>query len=271
MDNHKLRQLQLIETEMLEAFAEICEKNDLTYYLCFGTLLGAIRHKGFIPWDDDIDVVMPRKDFEIFRKIAPKELNSEYFFHDNKVDKDEPSGLIRIRKNNTIYADEKTLRLNLMHYGIWLDIYALDNVSSPNSLLFNIQVFLRMFLYHITVQRALKNCHDLSLIRRVVHYLSCILPTKIWSDIRDFVYRLNKNDNSEYCICFYAAFKTRDLKKHIMQKSDLYPPVKAEFEGREYNVPNNWDHILKQSYGDYMTLPPEEERTTFHNPSVWKM
>lgn len=270
--NNKLRKLQFLEIELLDEFVRICDKYNLTYYLYYGTLLGAVRHKGFIPWDDDTDVVMPRRDFECFRKVAPKELSSDFFFHDNNVDLNNPSGLIRIRKKNTVYADEMSLRLNLMHYGIWIDIYPLDNVKSPKSPLFKFQIFLRTFLKPIVFHRSLKNLRGLPLIRKIIHYLSCFLSTKTWSKIRDCIYQLNKNESSEYCICFYATYYgTLDAKNHVRKKSDLYPPVKAEFEGKEYNVPNHYDYLLKQIYGDYMTLPPEEKRTIYHNPSVWKM
>lgn len=266
--NNKLRKLQFLEIELLDEFVRICDKYNLTYYLYYGTLLGAVRHKGFIPWDDDTDVVMPRRDFECFRKVAPKELSSDFFFHDNNVDPNNPSGLIRIRKNNTVYADEMSLRLNLMHYGIWIDIYPLDNVKSPKSPLFKFQIFLRTFLKPIVFHRSLKNLRGLPLIRKIIHYLSCIFPTKIWSQIRDALYKLNSDDTSDYCINFYSTYK---IKNDLMPKEVFYPSIKVEFEGRKFNVPCHWNYVLKQIYGDYMTLPPEEKRTIYHNPSVWKM
>ena len=261
-----IKKLQLIEIEMLDEFVRICENNHLTYYLYYGTLLGAIRHQGFIPWDDDLDVVMPIDDYEKFKKIAPEQINHEkYYFHDYS-DKQNPFGLLRIRRNGTTYADYKTLRLKMQNYGCWIDIFRLDNVDSDKSLLFKFQCFSK-FLNNICFHRALVDLKGLSLIRKIIHYCSLILPLRLWNNLRDNIFKLCKNNNSKYVAVFTSTYK---MNRDVLPRTKFGVPQEMIFEGKKYKVPQEYDYVLKHIYGDYMKLPPIEKRRT-HKPDIWKM
>ena len=127
-DNEQLRQLQLAEHKMLCDFANICDRHGLTYFLDFGTLLGAVRHHGFIPWDDDVDVTMPIADYKKFLKIAQQELGDEYFLQTSDTDRDFHYSFAKIRKNGTTLFRKQFSKWKV-HQGIWLDVFPLVNVN----------------------------------------------------------------------------------------------------------------------------------------------
>lgn len=267
--NDKLKKMQIIEVELLDEFVRICKKHNLKYYLMFGSLLGAVRHKGFIPWDEDMDVALFRADYNRFREVVLEELKEGYFFHDYITDKNNPSSIVRIRKDGTVFASDKALKLGMTHNGFWIDIFPIDNVDCENSFIFKLQRILNKPLRRLIFHRALKDCTGLSYswLRRILHSVSCILPLRIWQNIREIVFQLNKNDNSEYCVIFSATYPCNTL----VPKKVYGEPVKVEFEGKFYNAPQDWDLLLTQIYGDYMTPPPEEKRKICYEPTIWEV
>ena len=129
MEKYKLKKLQELEFDILKQFIEICDKYNLNYSLAYGTLIGAVRHKGFIPWDDDIDVAMSRADYDKFCKIMESQPLEGYFFQSYIT---EPQcGLIfsKIRKDNTVLSEIYSHHIN-MHQGVWIDIFPYDKVSN---------------------------------------------------------------------------------------------------------------------------------------------
>ena len=127
MNNKKLRKVQMVEVEILDEIDRICKKNNIKYFLVGGTLLGAVRHGGFIPWDDDIDLGMLREDYEKFIDICinSDELDKKYFMHSDETDSDYWLPFIKIRKNNTTF-DEKVIKNCDTHKGIYVDIFPMD-------------------------------------------------------------------------------------------------------------------------------------------------
>ena len=131
MNEHedKTRKLQLCELDMLLEFRRICEKHKLQYFLCSGTLLGAVRHKGFIPWDDDVDVCMPLKDYKQFLLVAANELDDRYFLQTFETDEGCNFGFSKIRRNNTTYIPDH-LAGGYSHQGIWIDIFPMTYINT---------------------------------------------------------------------------------------------------------------------------------------------
>ena len=126
-DQETLKKLHTVQLEMLDAFTEICNKYHFHYSLAGGTMLGAIRHKGFIPWDDDIDVLMLRKEYEEFLKVAQKELGDKYYLDHFEINSDYHLQFAKIKKNGTIF-DEAGIHHLDNHKGIFIDIFPTDNV-----------------------------------------------------------------------------------------------------------------------------------------------
>jgi len=133
----QLKKMQKLELQALEEFISLCQNLGLTYYLLGGTMLGAVRHKGFIPWDDDIDVGMPRKDYDTFVNQAQKYISSNYYVQTHKSDPEYPFNFAKIRINNTTYIESK-LASKSMNHGIYIDVFPLD-VYPDNSVMFNLK------------------------------------------------------------------------------------------------------------------------------------
>ena len=129
MRNFDLRGLQLCELEILKEFIRICDKHRLKYYLAWGTLLGAVRHQGFIPWDDDIDVCMFYEDYLKFKEICKAELHSDFFYEDSEAHEEYFLYWAKLRKNNTTCMTQSEKKLNI-HWGVGIDIFPLVKMDS---------------------------------------------------------------------------------------------------------------------------------------------
>lgn len=134
LSNDKTKELQLIEIELLRVFIESCQKLSLKYYVIGGTLLGTVRHNGFIPWDDDVDVAMCRDDYEKWLKEAPKLIDSDkYFIQNNHSDRYFPANFTKLRKNESTFIELPVKKLDI-HHGIFIDIFPLDYYPEKNLL-----------------------------------------------------------------------------------------------------------------------------------------
>ena len=258
MTPEQLRKLQLIELDQLNVFADLCERHNLKYYLYGGTLLGAVRHSGFIPWDDDIDVAMPRADYNKFQQIAAKELPDAYFFETPESIPGNPYYMSRIRKKNTIYQSDWVKRFNLPSTGIWIDIFPLDDQPAQMSLKQHIDgKLIYSFLNKLIKNHGRSPSEAQSLPAKVGLFMTRLLPFTFYQKLRDRIARRHEGRNLPYVIT-YAGIA--GYKKETFPKAFLEPSATLEFEGRQYTVPGNYDAWLKHIYGDYMQLPPIEKR-----------
>ncbi len=246
MDNLDLDRAKKVMVEILVEIDDICNRNKINYWLDLGTLLGAIRHKGFIPWDDDIDITMPRKDYNNFIQIVEKELSSKYFLHTNRTDKNCYSDWIKIRDKKSIYIEfgDKENHVST-NSGIFVDIFPLDRISIKNIKIFN---FLRKAFQINPFKSVFK-----SVKKRLLHYL--LSPTYFF---RKKIFKISKNiTNSSGDI---AIFGVETWVSYNFEHELIYPLKKIEFEGLMFNAPNNCDKILQSYYGDYMKLPAIKDR-----------
>ena len=260
MDALELRKLQLIQSEILRDFKNICKKYNLTYFLVFGTLLGSVRHKGFIPWDDDIDVAMPTKDYLKFIEVSQSEFRNKYFLQTYNTDVEFHYSFAKIRKNNTTML-EPTFKNCHIHHGIWIDIFPV--ISINNHYEYKFKKFIINLCNYLTMDNfyaSNKSEYDKILGSVGKHYLKVLYKTpKNW--------RLLVKNILINLFIFHAPNKTKKycatLQAHLDKpcNSEWYNNYELlEFEGELFSVPSEYSNILKDIYGDYMKLPPIDQR-----------
>lgn len=258
--NKVLRKLQLTQLEILTEVVRICHSNKLRYYLIGGTLLGAIRHKGFIPWDDDLDIAMPRKDFVKFISICPSELNSCYFLHYYTADFNYYLPFAKVRKNGTLYS-EPALKNLQCHKGIFIDIFPIDNAPHKYSIIQFIQAKIMKFisalkLYKIGITKKPSNK------LKIAAFFTSKMSMRKLSIIEEKIMTLYNKKQTKYYVNLGSNY---NFKKQTFEKDIYDEPVLVMFEKKQFYAPKNWEFILKQIYGDYMKLPPVEKRGKRHN------
>lgn len=261
MDDKTLNELHKVGLEVLKEIDRVCKKYDIPYFLCGGTLIGVMRHKGFIPWDDDIDIGMLRKDYERFEDCFIKEHSKDFYLHSLKTDPDYWLSFIKVRKNNTTINEKFVEKLDT-HKGIFVDIFPFDKVPDNGftKLLKIRSFFIKLIVEAIFVKRGLYKYKDSR--RPFFTMVMTILPVKSLFKLQ---YRLmNKYNNKDYhhCVCYVGSY---DVKREYIQIDNFYPTTVGEFEGCKFSIPNKSEVYLTNMYGDYMKLPPKEKRKN-HNP-----
>ena len=257
-------QIKKIQLEMLKEVDRICEKYNIKYVLGYGTMLGAVRHKGFIPWDDDADILMLRRDYRRFARICEKELGKKYFFQDECSDKFYLWGYSKLRNRNTTYV-----RCGQEHIpckdGVFIDIFPLDNV--PWFLPFRIlQDGYCFFLRKMLWAKVGKNTEKNPIIRMVYKILAPV-PKETISKLRNLMIRKgNKVSDRVRCLLFIAPGKHWNKKQNKLharygfKRRWILERKKYIFEGESFWGTKDYDECLSYLYGDYMKLPPEEKR-----------
>ena len=260
-----IRDIQKVELEILKSFKDICEEFNLTYYLSGGTFIGAVRHQGFIPWDDDVDVAMPRKDYNEFLKVAQEKLPNKYqLIHYTKGE-----GVIHhmIKIENSTYQLMDCTASSPRTVNVWIDIFPLDGLPN-NYLLKQIHCFKLLALRALFKYSLFDTIVDCRIEDRPWYEkILFLIGTKIKFDkILDPYRRMKAIDKclsrydfyeSKYIMNFMGSYKF----KSIMDREKIYAEgAKYSFEGIDFNAPKNYDLYLTQIYGDYMKLPPESQR-----------
>ncbi len=256
LETEKLRQLQLIELEMLVEVDRICRKNSICYSLDAGTLLGAVRHKGFIPWDDDLDIMFLHKDYERFFEACKTELDTErFFFQDHRTDEGYRWGYGKIRRLNTEYIKNGQEHLK-QKTGICIDVFDVENLPDERGQ--RKRFLLYMFCIRKTLYSALgKRAADKQLLKLWYCFLN-LIPL-------DYVFMLKG-----YLTKKYDDIETERVQCHmwpLKQYPEGYPRrlfssfCDLEFEGFQFMAIENYHEYLGHRYGNYMELPPEEQRT----------
>lgn len=256
-----LRDLQLAEKQILMDVVDVCDRNNIMYYLSSGTLLGAVRHQGFIPWDDDIDIEIPINDYYRFLKIAQKELGDEYFVQTSMTDPNYHFAYTRIRKNNTTFLNPYDLTYKV-HHGIWLDVFPLVAVNPGLPL----QIERKIISLSNFVQIGEKiNTHKpefqkmLGPVGMAIMNAFSRLPMKTRQKIHNLILQPIYNANPDKCT--HRANIWGNITTYFPKEVYEGEPQELCFEGTMFKVPHDYKRYLEIKYGDYMTLPPEDQRT----------
>ena len=273
MKKMSLQELQECEFDILVDFQEFCDKYNLRYYLCGGTLIGAIRHKGFIPWDDDIDVMMPRPDLEKFLDLIPDgQLNDHIAINSIRYDENASDTCTRL-------YDERT-KLEYRNYriprksGCWIDIWPLDGLD--DSPIKRRKQFRKARVYmdlRILNDTKLGSRRRNNLYTILQYILLPILPIvsgvghKRWVRMMDILARKYDYNSAKYV----GVIEGRAGEKEAMLKTDMEPAVYVNFGGRKFTAMANFDEYLTNLYGDYMTPPDDAGKASRHEiEAYWK-
>ena len=255
--SEQLAELKQTEIEMLRAFVEVCEKLHLRYYLLGGTLLGAVRHKGFIPWDDDIDVGMPRKDYEIFLEKGQALLPSHLFIQHLGTEPAYTMCFAKMRNCNTTFVESSLAHFPINH-GVYIDIFPLDfypeDFKEQERFFFKKTWYARRVgcEYNVADNRTCKGK-----IRKLILYV--LFPSlKRVINKREALYRSIPES------ALLANLGGAWGQKEIVPAHWYGSGVTVEFEGMQVCAPAEWHNWLTQVYGNYMQLPPVEKRVGHH-------
>ena len=262
--NEELKKLQMCELDILKDIIKICKKHNLTYYMMGGTFLGAIRHKGFIPWDDDIDISLNRNEYEKLLKILETELPKKYSMDNFIVNKESLIYATRI-EDSTVQVLDKAPNVQLVR-NAWIDIFPLDGMPN-NALIRKIHEFRLLYLrlkfkYSIFSLSVAQNKKHRPFHEKVLVFLGNHFNFEKILDKKKCLHQLDKSlkkydyDKSNYVVNFMGAYRFKEMfKKDIYENCSLY-----DFENTKLNAPKNYDFVLTQMYGDYMKEPPLDER-----------
>jgi len=260
MTEMTIEEIKESQKETLLIFRDFCEKNQLKYYLAFGTLLGAVRHKGFIPWDDDIDILMPREDYNFLighfnevtesdRKVISKEICPDFYTNFAKI----------IDKNTAVTEYRHTLEI-----GVWIDVFPMDYLiddikkyEKVNKTIGFINILLGASSAKLRKSRALyKNI--------IILLMHIFLPSEktLLNKKAKYEAEIISSKSSDTYGLLYRNFGKYGVPR--FPKNYFEPAVKLEFEGELFDSPKEYDTLLKDFYDDYMTLPPQKKQISHH-------
>ena len=243
-----LRDIQYRLLAMLDQIVSACEELGIEYYLDGGTLLGAVRHRGFIPWDDDLDIVIDVKDIKRLENYLISNLDGKYFLQNRKTERGYYYGWNKLRDNYSSsfyqgkYLDVANQQLTISHTGVSVDIFQYSDHVIPciNKILHG---------FHKRVVMSLL----LGRFKLITKFFSWLV-FKVFKPLANLIGLIFSDKGTiahDYCSCNTV---------HRFRKDKVYPLSTIVFEGRTYKAPNDVDYYLKTLYNDYMSLPPKEER-----------
>ena len=242
------------ELELLRAFIDVCAELKLKYYVLGGTLLGAVRHQGFIPWDDDIDVGMPRKDYEIFLREGQKCLPESFFIQSFHSDPEFPANFAKMRNSNTTFV-EYSIKDRCVNHGIYIDVFPLDFYPENNQRFFDIKhQFMKLRITDAFTPDKMK------FTTKTARCISRILYPRITDAIQKREVLLTSCTGSKLVANHCGAWG----KREIVPEHWYGEGVTLMFEGLQVQAPSQYKQWLTQVYGDYMQLPPEHKRIPHH-------
>lgn len=254
-----LNELKSIELEILSHIDQVCQDNDITYYIAYGTAIGAVRHQGFIPWDDDIDILLMRDQYEKLEKVMSEKENERYVFKSIKTDKGYSIPYAKVIDTHTSLVRENYRKC--VELGAYVDVFALDYLpKTENQMRFQNKVCQRLtVLWEIS---QLKDCGGANVLTRVIQSIIRVIPPR------------------KYAIIMNAVAKRYNSRAHSNKVNELHyyviPSMASDFdevygfgkeilfEGRVFVGPKDIDKQLTRTYGNYMQYPPIEQQVPKH-------
>lgn len=262
----ELKIIQKCQVVMLKRIAEVCDKHNLDYFLIYGTALGAIRHKGFIPWDDDIDIALLQKDYEKFLEIAQDELGDQYFVQTFETDPNYPMVIGKVRINGVDFVEDYLKNIDMNH-GLFIDVFPFFNHPDDDK---ERELYLKEIrkvrkLYFLK-SNPYTNKEEIPFFKYLLKQTFKYFTSKIL--LAPFSRKKLYEKYMKLCNK-YSDIQTNHVgvfsEKYSSTIDEMFPPRKVEFEGYEFKTFNKLEENMERIYGDYMKLPPEDKRTN-HKP-----
>ena len=252
------KKVWLIELDLLMEFMKVCEKHGLKYYIVFGTLLGTIRHNGFIPWDDDIDVCMPRDDYERFLKLSD-EFKDPYFLQIPETDPGYFYAHPKIRNSSTSGFSDIRGCFGF-NSGLWIDILPLDNVRLEDCDRLYKEIDELNAFNSAYMKIPGKHLNDKG--KRLLRSHPYLSPMQAYEEVQKKASYLRGEKTEHIAVIITSAYA---VNRMIFLAEDFEETVLHDFEGiMQVPIPKGYDRILRTTYGDYMEFPPVEKRGIWH-------
>ena len=262
-----IREIQQMELGIMEYIHEVCQKIGVKYFLAYGSLIGAVRHKGFIPWDDDMDICMLREDYEKLQDylIAYPDDRYEVMSYKNNLNYVYP--FMKVQDNQT-YLLEEDVRID-SNMGIYVDIFPVDGYEDDSVFKDKMTRLIKKRQLSCYTFKGITNTK--SILNSLIRYISVIVfyftnTNKYIRGIDDLAQSRKVDD---YELVDYLIYK--DMNKPVWKREWLNQTIMGVFEGKEFMIPKNYHEILTSDYGDYTQLPPVELRFSHHDFQLWKI
>lgn len=262
-DSFGIADLQTKMLEVLKELIRVCDENGLTYFACGGTCIGALRHDGFIPWDDDLDVFMPRPDYEKLWQLRECFQSDKYKLCRTTKEKNYHHRVQQLVDLNTTFINQRSVNEDIEH-GVYIDILPMDACAPTKAKRFS--QILQSMLYSVYNVQCLPEFHGGKMFKTAVSIALSLVPSKnvryrIWSHCERKMTQYDW-DKASQAIELTASMK---VLRNPYPKEWFVGVIKHKFEDIEINLPTGVDKYLTQVFGDYMSLPPENERHPRHN------
>lgn len=263
----EIRDAQKVQLKILIDFDKFCKTHNIKYQLFSGTLIGAIRHNGFIPWDDDVDVCMLRSEYDRFLEISKEKLDKKYFVQNFDTDKNFQSQYSKIRLNNTRYVEYMVQDVD-MHHGVFIDVFPYDNVK-PTTLMGKVQRITLDKLKKINYCRVkrVNNSEKRAIwrgLKNLTYYILKLIPKSSMDRLIKKISIMFNNEDTEYVGELGISTRKDMYERFMLKKQVFYDSIDWEFEGYCFPIPRDYDYVLTRNYGDYMSLPEIDEQQPHH-------
>ena len=253
--------LQKIQLGILQEFIRICEILQLNYYLVCGSCLGAVKYKGFIPWDDDVDVALVRDDYEKFLLEAPKLLPDHLFLQNYKSDKQVPFLYSKIRDSRTTFIEKSMEKLKI-HHGVYIDVFPLDGYPDKGKRVFEMKKNTYKLQTLCAYESKVKPTTAVFL--KAERLLGYHLRTHRTNRRLEKLLKKNSTDRSE----LWCNFGNWQGQLEYAHKSQYGAGIAAKFEGIEVRIPEKYDEYLTQKYGDWRAELPDDQKAGHHYAAI---
>ena len=262
-----IREIQQMELGIMEYIHEVCQKIGVKYFLAYGSLIGAVRHKGFIPWDDDMDICMLREDYEKLQDylIANPDERYEVMSYKNNLNYVYP--FMKVQDNQT-YLLEEDIRID-SNMGIYVDIFPVDGYEDDVNFKNKMTKLIKKRQLSCYTFKGITNTK--SVLNSLIRYISVIIfyftnTNKYVAQIEELAKSRKVSDYEEVDYLIY-----KDMNKPVWRREWLEQVTTGTFEGKKFIIPKKYQEILTSDYGDYMQLPPVEQRLSHHDFKLWKI